>query len=200
MIFLGPLYTKSDIERVKSLAGSGAYILAVDGGADLARLADIRVDYYIGDGDSASPSGLEYVRDVEGIRLPVKKDTTDFGVACAYASEKGVLHLTCLGFVGGRFDHQLALLGEAAQFDLDVDFLGEGSDIFLRGEDRTIAMDGYETFSVIALTENNTVTIRGGEWGLDQQTLAPLTSHGLSNTGNATIHIHEGRFVVVGYR
>lgn len=199
MLFLGPIFNDHDIERAKKAVRSGVYTVAIDGGADLARLGDIQLDYYIGDGDSATLEGLEYVRTVEGIRLPVKKDVTDFGAACEFAASRQISHILCIGFVGGRFDHQVALLGEAARYNLDVEFLGNEFDIFLIGRGSSMSVMGYETFSVIALTETNSVTIEGGEWDLREETLMPFSSRGLSNTGDARIHVNDGRFIVVAY-
>lgn len=199
MLLLGPLFTHTDIERAAELIRSGTFVIAVDGGSDFARLGNLRVDYYIGDGDSATPEGLAYVGHVDGIRLPTTKDHTDFGIACTYAAEKGSKRITCIGFVGGRFDHQLALLGEAAKNNLDAEFLSDSCEIFLLGADSVMEVVGYTTFSVIALTENNAVSVSGAEWDLHEETLVPLSSRGVSNTGDAHVHVHSGRVIVVAY-
>lgn len=135
----------------------------------------------VGDGDS-SPRSLDVV-------LPQEKDFSDLAFVLR-SLPLSVRHLELLGFMGGRLDHQLANLGEVAQFlnrrtEFSTASLGNEVTAFGHGP-LQLKIEG--PFSLLAL-EACEVTIHGAcRYRLVHPTfLDPLSSHGISNFGEGLI-------------
>jgi len=86
-------------------------VVAADGGARLARPLGLRVDRWVGDGDSLGAAAIEALR-TAGVRITLAaqdKDESDTELAVLEAVEAGATDLTILGALGGRrLDHALA--------------------------------------------------------------------------------------------
>ena len=71
-------------------------------------------DVAVGDFDSLSPAGAEYMKtltDTEIIRLKPEKDDSDTQSAVNYVIDRGAENITILGATGNRIDHLLANFG-----------------------------------------------------------------------------------------
>ena len=89
----------------------GARVVAADGGARHAAGYGLRIDRWVGDGDSIDARALEAVRAAGASidRLPEAKDETDLEVAIEAAVGAGADAVVVLGALGGaRIDHALA--------------------------------------------------------------------------------------------
>ena len=87
--------------------GAGDLVLAADGGLTHLRRRGIRVDAFVGDGDSLMgevPAGCER------IALPRQKNDTDMLAALRLGCERGYRRFALYGGCGGRLDHTLANL------------------------------------------------------------------------------------------
>ena len=88
-------------------------VVAADGGARLAAGLGLRVDAWVGDGDSVDPEALDELRRA-GVRIrrfPRDKDSSDTELALVEALGAGATDVTILGALGGpRLDHELANL------------------------------------------------------------------------------------------
>lgn len=90
-----------------------AIVVAADGGARHAARLDLRIDRWVGDGDSIDPKDLE---DLRAAGIPVDlvaadKDQSDMELAIDAAVAAGADDLTVLGAFGGaRLDHAIANL------------------------------------------------------------------------------------------
>lgn len=87
-------------------------VVAADGGARLAAELGLRVDRWVGDGDSVEPGTLDALR-VAGVVVEVAspdKDDSDTELAIVAAVEAGATEITILGGLGRRIDHELANL------------------------------------------------------------------------------------------
>lgn len=86
-------------------------VVAADGGARHARPLGLRIDRWIGDGDSIDPGDLAVLA-ASGVlveRVPSDKDASDTELAVVAALEAGAGSITLLGALGGvRLDHALA--------------------------------------------------------------------------------------------
>ena len=90
------------------------YIIAADGGWNLALALSITPSIWVGDFDSQSlPSTLNGVK---VISLPVEKDVTDTEKALEIGFEAGYRDFLLLGCTGGRLDHQQAAVTIAAEY------------------------------------------------------------------------------------
>ncbi|MEO8273035.1 MAG: thiamine diphosphokinase [Chloroflexota bacterium] len=89
-------------------------VVAADGGARHAAAFGVRVDRWVGDGDSIDPAELDELA-AAGVaiqRAPADKDESDAELALLAALEVGVDAVTIIGGLGGaRTDHALANIG-----------------------------------------------------------------------------------------
>lgn len=92
-------------QALTELLRADDFILAADGGVNLARRMGVTPSAVIADCDSA-----EEPTDLPLIRLPIRKDVTDTAAAVEYARERGYTEFLILGGTGGRLDHQHANL------------------------------------------------------------------------------------------
>lgn len=89
-------------------------VVAADGGARHARALRLRIDAWIGDGDSIDARELAALEAAGTTlhRVPADKDQTDTELAVGLALDAGATSLAILGALGGpRLDHGLANLG-----------------------------------------------------------------------------------------
>lgn len=89
-------------------------VIAADGGAVHAQALGLRVDRWVGDGDSISPALLASLEaaGVDILRAPEDKDETDTELALLAAIDAGAGEITIVGALGGRrIDHALANVG-----------------------------------------------------------------------------------------
>lgn len=211
-LLIGPLTTEWHLKYLDALLKREGYvhIVAVDGGADACLEGGIVPTLFVGDKDSISHDALDYVdmMQVERIDLEIMKDDSDFGHALVWLKEQGVSSFDAVGFVGGRFDHQLAILGDVEETRLEGHFIDEKYDLWIATQRGRLPYKvilsklKFANFSVFALTEPAVVSIMGAVWPLERFELKPLTSLGLSNefahdAFDASILIHEGTAVVI---
>ncbi|MBX2996767.1 MAG: hypothetical protein KF681_18255 [Bdellovibrionaceae bacterium] len=157
-------------------------VIFVDGGQKWRQGAGVQA-LSIGDGDSDPIGPMD-------VRLPADKDISDFGFALSQLAES-VQKISLYGFNGGRFDHDLANLGELHAFlktrHAHVQIEGRGHAVSAGAW--TFQIQGL--FSVLML-EANPVTIQGDcKYKLERHTLTPLSSHGLSNEGFGEVQVES---------
>ncbi len=158
-------------------------VLAVDGGLKYAPKAD----FWVGDGDSnpALPLPEHF------LKLSPEKDISDFRAALDLLPEAESILLW--GFLGGRRDHELAILGECHGYlksnpgcQIKIYNKGVLAGVFLPTGVGRIEYTG--SFSLFSL-ESAKVTLRGDVlYSLSSPiNLAPLSSHGISNKAQGMI-------------
>jgi len=174
-------------EDLSGLDKPHACWIAVDGGVrhfdHLARLPEV----LIGDLDSVSKEDLAkcLAAGVKIMEFPPIKDETDFELALSYAARQVSGPIYILGALGGRIDHALAnislLLGKQCK-DRDIQIISAGTALFFIHQHSVIAGKPGETISLIpwgAICEG--VSTRGLRFPLDDETLFPEKSRGISN-------------------
>ena len=94
---------------LKQLAAQSDLTIVADGGAASARLARLRVDHFVGDGDSLRKRERCWLEEAPfPVHWhPVEKDETDLELALELALEQGARTIHILGGWGGRSDHAL---------------------------------------------------------------------------------------------
>lgn len=162
---------------------SDKFVIATDGGYLTAKKSGIRVDYFIGDLDSAkiSESDIDVACDI----LPCEKDYSDMHVALDFAISRGYDDIVIVGALGGRCDHllaNLALLEHAALSGVHAVIKNEWNEItcLLPGEYEIARRDG-RYLSLIALDREVKLSLSGLKYPLCDATLLRHVPIAISN-------------------
>ena len=161
---------------------AGDFIIAADGGWLACRKAGITPDLLLGDFDSLSTRP-----DFPNIlRVPVEKDDTDTGHAIRHALDQGYRTLILVCALGGRLDHTLANIQNAASAAAEganVTILDEREEItFLTGGTLRLPRRKGWGLSVFSLTDRCTgVCLRGVKYRLEDAVLTNRVPLGVSN-------------------
>lgn len=198
-----------DPALVAELAPRCGWVVAVDRGADACAKAQVRVDLFVGDGDTVGPVGAAWVQDAPAVRLNPEKDDTDLSVALGRVRERCGEHarVALVGALGGRLDHLLGVLGVCRRhrsLALDLfDPCAEARLIAPEGRPLAEVPGPATTFSVIPLADGTVLSEQGSHWELDHATLDALADLGISNVAGpagATVSCHEGAALVIAAR
>jgi thiamine pyrophosphokinase len=191
---------------------SDPYVVAADGGARHAGPLGLRIDRWVGDGDSLGVAGVAQLV-AEGVpvdRAPFDKDESDAELAIEAALARSPLAITVLGALGGpRLDHalaNLALLGLPELRGIDVRLVA--ADARVRSLDATdgptrVELVGRSGDLVSLLPVGGDafgVTTDGLAYPLDDETLRAGRTRGLSNrrtVATAAVQLRGGRLLVV---
>ncbi len=168
--------------------------VAADSGAQTAMAWGIRLEAWIGDGDSQSrtpPLTQEKL-----IFLPRDKDITDTEAAVRLALKYGAESLILLGGGGGRMDHWLANLSLVRQTPQITVWITSQERIDLLKASQSLNV-GPGVLSVFCLEETGTVISSGLKWPLEQVDFSQWYS--LSNVieKEGTLTVTKGRFMIM---
>ncbi len=183
--FVGPLYLEKHTPHTPTVYVDGGSRFRMTG-SSLKEFPTVSV----GDGDSAGGGWLDEV-------LPSVKDYSDLAFALR-GLPASVSHLTLLGFLGGRRDHELGNFGEINRFLSErsqftqVKMVGNRGDHVVAFANGRHELELRGTFSVFVLS-SATVTIKGAcRYPLEPGvSLTPLGSHTLSNEGMGMVSIES---------
>ena len=162
----GPLQPEA-AAVIKSLTGSDkdTVVIACDSGTDFLASHGIIPDMVVGDMDSISDKGLEFIKDnnIFTEKYPVEKDWTDTEIALGKSMDNDVV-LICP--VTGRIDHVMANLGLVLKLKSQGKSISITDGITycypLYGEDTAIAdvtpYKGHAAVSLIPCDFSNPVT------------------------------------------
>ena len=103
-----------DPSALSGLLLADDYIIAADGGLQLARNMGITPAMLVADFDSLDASVVP--ASTKLVQLPTEKDVTDTDEAMRHAYELGHRSFLLLGCTGGRLDHQQAAFAIAAEY------------------------------------------------------------------------------------
>jgi len=168
----GPVLAR-DLAAARALAPN---VVAADGGADRALALGVRPIAVIGDMDSISVAARASLADV--LHEVAEQESTDFDKALRHIAAPFVLALGCLG---GRVDHELAVLSVLVQrAGVPVLLVGREDVIFASPAVLDIAMRAGDRFSLFPFAP---VTGRseGLVWPIDGLQFAPGGRVGTSN-------------------
>jgi thiamine pyrophosphokinase len=184
------------------------FVVAADGGARHATPLGLRIDRWVGDGDSLGDEGIAAL-EAQGIpveRAPVDKDESDTELAVRAALSRGPDEIAILGALGGpRLDHALANLALLALPELggtSVRLISADARVRLIGPGR-VALDGRAGDLVTLLpvgADAVGVTTSGLAYPLSAEKLYLGRSRGLSNrrtAPTAIVQVESGRLLVV---
>ena len=194
-------------------AGIGL-VIAADGGARHAGPLGLRIDRWVGDGDSIDPGDLAVLA-ASGVvveRVPSEKDASDTELAVVAALEAGAGSITLLGGLGGvRLDHALAnvaLLQDPALDDRWVRLYDEQAArltvVAAQGNEACAREFEGRVGDIVTLLPLGSavdgVETAGLRYPLAGETLALGRSRGLSNVRTepaARVAIRSGRLLVI---
>jgi len=192
-------------------------VVAADGGARHATALGLRIDRWVGDGDSIAPDDLRALA-VTGVRIDrvaVEKDASDTELALLAAVEAGADEITIIGGTGGiRTDHALANVGllahpalegmEARLYDeraARISLIAASPDTASDAVDRLLAGHVDDLVTLVPLGGPAVgVTTRGLRYPLDDETLEAGASRGLSNVRTAPtaqVSLRSGLLLVI---
>lgn len=192
-------------------------VVAADGGARLAERLRLRIDRWVGDGDSLDKDAIRGLRKA-GIPVdlvPAAKDESDLELAVRAAVGSGASDITILGALGGRLDHELAnvgLLAHPALAGRRARLLAGDARVSLlvaRGSAARRALTASSSFAgrrgdLVTLQPVSDVvrgiTTTGLRYALADGTLRLGPARGLSNVRTAavaTVAIRTGRLLVI---
>ena len=184
------------------------YVVAADGGANLAERLGLTPDLLVGDLDSADP---QVVARFEAQGVPVARYThetkleTDTELAMLAAVRTQPRSIVVIGAIGGRLDHTLAnvmLLLHPDFAPLDVTIVDGNQSVRLAKPGKWNSVQGQagDTLSLIPVgTEAVGVRTRGLLYPLDGETLHAGQARGVSNelTGSsASVWVESGNLLV----
>jgi thiamine pyrophosphokinase len=188
-------------------------VIAADGGARLATALGLRLDRWIGDGDSFPLDEVSRLAasGVVTTVVPSAKDESDLELAVVAAAEAGVARITVIGALGGaRLDHELAnvgLLAHSRLAGIDVSLLDARTRVRLVTAERdgpaTLGLPGAIDGLVSLLPLDATVggvTTQGLRYPLADEPLRIGPARGLSNVRialDASVTVRNGRLLVI---
>lgn len=193
-----------------------AYVVAADGGARHAAALGVRIDRWVGDGDSLGETGLA---ELIAAGIPVErartdKDASDTELAIVAALAFDPVRITIVGALGGpRIDHALANLGLLAMPELrgrDARLVAADARVRLvqaPGSDGapirvSLAGGADDGISLLPIGDDAAgVTTEGLLYPLDDEPLRIGRTRGLSNVRSdptgAAVTLRRGRLLVV---
>jgi thiamine pyrophosphokinase len=185
-------------------------VVAADGGARHATALELRLDQWVGDGDSIDPADLNTLA-IAGVRIERverEKDASDTELAVLAAIEAGADALSVIGGLGGvRIDHALtnvALLGHPALEARVARLYDErAARISLLTGLGEAELDGHVGDLVTLVPVGGPavgVTTQELRYPLRDETLEAGSSRGLSNVRTApraVVTLREGRLLLI---
>ncbi len=174
--------TRSDLQKALTLA---PLCVAADGGAALVLQADVMPAAVIGDFDSISDNVLCQIPEMRRHRI-AEQDSTDFEKALTRIAAPLVVGV---GFLGGRIDHQLAVLHTLAAFPSRACVLiGESEVVCLAPPEINLPTQAGDVVSLFPLA-GVTGRSEGLNWPIEGLKFAPNIQIGTSNQANGPIDI-----------
>ncbi len=181
-------------------------VIAADSGLEHARALGHIVDLVVGDLDSVDPAALAdaEARGASVERHPAGKDATDLELALDAALARGARRVTVVGGHGGRVDHFLAnalLLTSDAFSDLDIDaWIGPSHATVVRARADLHGPSGSLCTLLAVGGPALGVTTQGLRFPLDDETLMPGSTRGVSNVlidSTATVALRAGTLLTI---
>lgn len=177
----------------------GDFVIAADGGLANCDSLGIRPDICVGDFDSG-----HMPLNRRSVSLPAEKDITDVRYAIDYAMGLHFNEFFLVGCTGGRLDHFLAnlfLLEYMLEKNCNGIIIDQKNMIMLKTKGTfQFPKSGFRYLSVLALTEEAVVTLKGFKYPLENHTIKRVDPLGVSNeiTGDAgSVTVSNGTVIVI---
>ena len=184
----------------------GDFLVAVDGGLHHLKRLGLTPDLLIGDLDSIDASEVAEILEagIEVRRFPPAKDQSDLELALDYALTKGYTQIVVAYPFGDRVDHTLGNLSLLTRPDLAGKNLSlDDGQVEARLLDQSASLPTQpgDLVSLIAWgAPVEGITTRGLEYPLNNETLVPWQTRGISNvalTNLIEIDFVSGRLLMI---
>jgi len=178
---------KGSLKELATALRIAPLCVAVDGGATLALAGNTPLAALIGDLDSVTAASLSQIPPDRQFRIS-EQETTDFDKALAHIDAPLFI---CVGFSGGRIDHQLAAFSTLAGFaHKPCVLLGKTELVLLAPPTITVPTVAGDVVSIYPLAPTRGQSA-GLEWPIDGLQLDPRGRIGTSNraTGPLTLRM-----------
>ncbi len=207
-LVIGGSPTPVSTKKLHELSELVDFIVVVDKGMDICLNACITPDLFCGDGDSLSSSSLNFLNEndsIEKVNYDPFKDDTDLSLALQEVNTRGYQNIIVTSLLGGRLDHQLAVIGVLRSFTHTNLWWVEDEMIarFLSADSNSrITFNSYcrgKTISCIALEEGTEVSEFGTRWEVNHLEMDALSDRGVSNVIEADssgIVVHKGSALI----
>lgn len=174
-------------------------VVGVDRGAYLAYLANIKLDYAIGDFDSISRDELEVLSSyTKVVKLnPIKDDTDTLYALKMFAQYERLIILG--GITGKRIDHFVANLKLFYEFPKLV-MVDDNTIIKLCDKESNFQKDEYNFYSFFALEDVDDLSLKGFKYEVNQVHLSHTSNIGVSNeivADNAFLSYSKGKLLLI---
>lgn len=185
LLFAHGTYTATDLQLARSLPHD--LVAAVDGGYRIAQHVMPHVHLFLGDVDSLPAEWLHEMsrRQTEIYRFPQDKDATDLELAALLVAVHGATTLHIFGALGGRWDHTLAnlfLIRHPMLQQRTLIFHADGQRLYPIREHGIVQGHPGDLVSFLPLDGlAQGVTLRGFRYTLENGTLVPGSTLGVSN-------------------
>ena len=199
----------NDLQRLGGILQPEDVFIAADGGYRYLEQLDVVPECVVGDLDSLSTEQVSSLVKL-GItieRHPINKDETDLELALRRGVAEGFKIIRIAGAVGGRFDQSLGnlfLLSKKDFSHLDLRLEDGIEEVFLIRDEALILGSPGDTVSLLPLGDAaRGVTTHGLEYPLNQETLFPDQSRGISNvmlSNQARVNLQTGILICVHSR
>ena len=198
-----------DLDKARALLRRDDFILCADGGTRHALALGLRPNLVVGDMDSIDKATLQQLQNagVEIELFPRDKNETDLELAIAHAIQFKPDAIIIVAALGGHVDQtiaNIALLTDPRLSTLDIR-LDDGVEAMLFCRDRTQVHGGRgDILSLIPWGGPvHGVQTHGLRWSLNQETLHPEKTRGISNEMTsevASVEIGSGLLLLIHRR
>jgi thiamine pyrophosphokinase len=185
---------------LRQIADDIGYVVAADGGANVARRYGIRLRAIVGDLDSILPATRRHYASTLQLRIR-RQDNTDLEKALDFILAQGFRHVVICGSTGRRVDFTLANVSILWRYSrrIHVELVGDGWRAYpVESRCRMKAKRGT-TVSIIPFGACRGVTLRGLKYPLRNATLT-VGQVGVSNVVAAdsfSVTIRQGRALLL---
>ena len=180
-----------DVARpeIANLLPVDAFVVAADSGWRNAQALGLTPDVLIGDMDSILPADLALARQSGAtvLEFSADKDATDTELALSYAQSIGCTDILVVSGGGDRLDHVLGVilaLGHESLVLCNISAYIGASQLTVVRAGPLVCIDApvHSLLSIFALGGTATgVSLHGTKWQLQNATLTPHESRGVSN-------------------
>lgn len=195
-----------DYNFLKKLVDKHNFIICADSGLDHMIKINVKANLVVGDLDSISEEGLEFVKDskINILKYPAQKNKTDTELAIDYLMDMGVSDINLTGVIGSRLDHSLAniyLLKKLYDRDIKAKIINENNIAQYVSEKLVLEKREDYFVSIIPISLNGIeVSLDGFLYSLENDFIEFGSSLGISNEivdRFGTVTIHKGEALIL---
>lgn len=191
-----------NMEYSKKFISDKDYIVSCDGGLESVFYLGIKPDVLIGDFDSVNKDLFNKYSDIDKVTYNIDKDFSDLELAINHCENLNFKEILIFGALGGRMDHCLSnikLLEMYTDKGMNIKLLDEINEIIFTRKNMSIHKT-KKYLSLIALTKDCIVTIKGVKYELNNKQIADKATFTISNEIKdevANLYVHSGGLLVI---